>query len=263
MLVAANDFVLVADDGGCFLRGDDVTAPDDGLARLDCAWRAQGIAQVLAQPFLVFLDIYHHVGHEVIADVHTLQGFLNGCIAAQGVSKPCVGLTHGLHVACVNHLQLIVAHHEAQLLTGADVIGGIVINNTVVIKPYDGIHQRLTARATAQRPGQEGLLLFGFLAVKSVDCREILVDAVGNVLAGFLVKFDIILEIGLESRVQPGFAYFETVGMDSIAAKEQCCRDENYRQHEQRDDEVVIFFRCFHLIFCSFYSITGFAGFIG
>ena len=77
---------------------------------------------------------------------------MDGSIALEAVGKPAVGLANGPHVGGINHLQLIVAHHETQLLTVTDVVGGIVIHNTVVVKFGDSTQQRLTTHTTCKSP---------------------------------------------------------------------------------------------------------------
>ena len=204
--------------------------------------------ELLAQPFVVLLLIEHHVGHQVVADVHRLERLLQGKVVFQGVGEPGIGLPDGLHVAGVNHLQLIVAHEEPDLLARANVVGGIVVHNAVVIQGDNGLHQSLTAHLSGNGSREECLLLLAFLAVEGIDLGEVLVHAVGDTFAGSLVKLDVKLEICFQALVQPWLAHFEAVGVKTLAAEEQRRGDEADGQYQQRKDDEIMVFLILHVL---------------
>ena len=166
---------------------------------------------------------------------------MDGSVAPQRVGEPCIGLAHGLHVGRIDHLQLVVAHHEAQLLAGPDVVGRIVVHDAVVVELGDGLQQCCAAAAPVERPAEQGHLLFALLAVEGIDLGKVLVHAVGDVLAYGFVELNIILESGFQSRVQPGFPHLKAFHAVGLSAKEQRRGDEcNRQQHQGDDDEVFI-----------------------
>ena len=126
---------------------------------------------------------------------------MHGGIVLEGVGKPGVGLGLRLDVGGIDHLQLVVAHQETQLLAGADIVGGVIDYDAVIIEFGDCLQQRLAAGTPCQGASQQRLLDFALLAVQLIDFGEVLVDAVGDVLPGRLVQFDIELEIGFQPRV--------------------------------------------------------------
>ena len=74
---------MVTLDSRRLLGRDNLAAGDDGLAGLDRSRGAQGVAQVLAHPFLVLLLVQFHVGDEVVVDTHRAEGLLHVGIAGE------------------------------------------------------------------------------------------------------------------------------------------------------------------------------------